>query len=398
MPHTKQSLPYRPVLLLAVACFFGMSPWFSVAVIGPQLQSQFGLAKDQLIELALGVQLGFVVGALISSLFNLADFFGPRLLVIVGAFTAAACNLIPLVIPTYLGFFSARVATGASLALLYPAGLKVMATWVKHKRGTALGLLLAGLTLGTAAPHALRAAGASVNIEWSFVIWGTSALAALGGIIMILWGRQGPFPFPKAPFDPKLIASILRQRRLKLIALGYFGHMWELYAMWFWFPVFIRGRMEQHGITPLDALSAMYCALALGSGAVGCWLGGRFGDQFSRIKAAKVSLAISGTCAATIGWEGMPFWLVLVLGVIWGCSVNADSAQFSTLTSTYADHRYVGTTLTLQLACGFLITGITILLVPHLAPQWGWGACLALLALGPIVGYAALRTLEQDVG
>ena len=230
-------MPYRPLLLLAFACFFGMSPWFSVAVIGPQLQGHFGISKDQLIELALGVQLGFVVGALVSSIFNLADVFGPRVLVIVGAFAAAACNLIPLWNPSYPVFFIARFTTGASLALLYPAGLKVMATWVQARRGTALGILLAGLTLGTAAPHAMRAASFQAQVEWTSVLWGTSLLASAGGCLVLLWGKQGPFPFPKAPFNPRLIASILTQRKLKLIALGYFGHMWELYAMWFWFPV-----------------------------------------------------------------------------------------------------------------------------------------------------------------
>lgn len=339
MPHAKHPLPYRPILLLAVACFFGMSPWFSVAVIGPQLQSQIGLTKDQMIELALGIQLGFVVGAVVSSVLNLADLFGPRFLVIFGAFVAAACNLIPLARPNYESFLLARVATGASLALLYPAGLKVMATWVQARRGTALGLLLAGLTLGTSAPHALRAAGAYIHVEWSFVLWGTSTLAAMGGALVLFRGRHGPFPFPKAPFDPRFFARILKQPRVTLVALGYFGHMWELYAMWFWFPVFIRTRMEQGGVASLDVWSALYCALALSSGAIGCWLGGRLGDRKSRIHAAKLSLAVSGTCAALIGWEGLPLWLVIALGMIWGFSVNADSAQFSTLTSTYADHR-----------------------------------------------------------
>ena len=390
-------MPYRPLLLLAFACFFGMSPWFSVAVIGPQLQGHFGISKDQLIELALGVQLGFVVGALVSSIFNLADVFGPRVLVIVGAFAAAACNLIPLWNPSYPVFFIARFTTGASLALLYPAGLKVMATWVQARRGTALGILLAGLTLGTAAPHAMRAASFQAQVEWTSVLWGTSLLASAGGCLVLLWGKQGPFPFPKAPFNPRLIASILTQRKLKLIALGYFGHMWELYAMWFWFPVFVHARMQGQGIEHVDALSALYSALALGSGAIGCWLGGRWGDRVSRVQAVKISLAVSGTCAALIGWDGLPLGLVLVLGVIWGFSVNADSAQFSTLTSTYSDHRYVGTTLTLQLALGFLITGITIHLVPHFVPQFGWGICLASLALGPLTGYLAMIALEKDL-
>lgn len=388
-------IPYQPILMLAVACFFGMSPWFSTAVITSQLQAEFGWSQGYMIGLALMIQLGFVTGALASSIFNLADYFGPRLLVVVGAFAAAVFNLIPVFLTTYGGFMLARFATGASLALLYPAGLKVMSTWVREHRGTALGILLGGLTLGTAAPHLLKAAGAMVHFEWEFVVFGTSVLAVIGGLIVWAWGRQGPFPFPKAPFNPKQIASIMCERRLQLIAIGYFGHMWELYAMWFWFPVFIRSRMQEHGVEHFESLSSLYTAIALGSGAVGCWLGGVWGDKVSRIQAAKISLLISGSCALVIGWAGLPLWLILVVGLIWGFSLNADSAQFSTLTSESADHRYVGTTLTVQLALGFLLTGVTINLVPTLVPTYGWGICLASLAFGPVIGLIAMNQLED---
>lgn len=390
-------MPYSPVFILAIACFFGMSPWFSVAVIGAQIQQQFGITSDQLIELALAVQFGFVAGALISAFFNLADIVGPRKLVIVGAAAAALSNLFPLIIPTYAGFFTARFLTGASLALLYPASLKLMSTWVQTRRGTALGILLGGLTLGTSAPHLLRAAGTLVHLDWTFVLLGTSAFAAGGGLIVMCWARQGPYPFPSAPFNPYLIASILRERRLRLIAIGYFGHMWELYAMWFWFPAFMRTRMQEQGVMHFESYSSLYTAVAIGTGAIGCWLGGWWGDRVSRIHAARMSLMISGTSALLIGWSGVPFWLILILGVIWGLSVNADSAQFSTLTSTYADKHYVGTTLTLQLATGFLLTGITIKSVPHWATHFGWGVSLGVLALGPLIGSIALSMLDRDV-
>jgi predicted MFS family arabinose efflux permease len=213
-----------------------------------------------------------------------------------------------------------------------------MATWFRAGRGTALGILVGALTLGSAAPHLLNGLG---GLDWQVVVWSTSALTALGGVIAFVGVREGPYPLPPALFDPRQAPLVLRNRGVRLASLGYFGHMWELYAMWAWFLVFFTAEVA-------GGRRAAYSTFAvIGAGAVGCWMGGVLGDRWGRPQTTAAAMAISGTCALLIGLtaEG-PGALVLALGLVWGFTVVADSAQFSTIVSERADQAYVGTALT----------------------------------------------------
>jgi MFS family permease len=397
-PHTPTDPPgrWRALAVLALAELLAMTTWFSASAILPVLVAQWSLSATAGAWLTIAVQLGFVTGALVSAGLNLADLMAPRRLFLVGAVGAAGANLLLLHASGPLDAIPLRFATGFFLAGVYPPALKSMATWFRRGRGIALGVLVGALTLGSAAPHLVKALG---GVDWHIVVATTSALTLVGGLVAAIAGREGPFPFPPAVFDPGQARRVLSDRGVRLATLGYFGHMWELYAMWAWFGVFFAAALRSQGFETIDAEQlAGYAAFAvIGSGAIGCALGGWLGDRWGRTRTTAAAMAISGLCALTIGaLEGLAPVIVLVVGLIWGVAVVADSAQFSAMVTEIADQRYVGTALTLQLAIGFTLTMTTIWLVPLVVERAGWWAAFALLALGPAAGVVAMLRLKSS--
>jgi MFS family permease len=315
---------------------------------------------------------------------------------LLGGLAAAAANASLLLSASPRSALPLRFLTGASLALVYPPALKVMATWFRRGRGTALGVMVGGLTLGSAMPHLLNGLG---GIEWRRVIVHTSLLTIAGGILAEFIGRDGPFPFPRAVFDPRQAARAFANRGVRLATLGYFGHMWELYAMWTWFAVFFADVLRREGTisnTSPQAEAALGAFVVIGAGALGCWSGGWLADRWGRTRTAALSLVISGACALVIGANSLSALAVLLIGLVWGFSVVADSAQFSTMVTETADQSYVGTALTLQLAIGFTLTVVTIWLVPVLRDSVGWYGAFAMLALGPAGGIVAMLRLLRS--
>ena len=336
--------------------------------------------------LTIAVQLGFVGGALASSLLNVADVFSPRSVILVGSLGAAGANAL-LGAAGGAGFgIPLRLATGFFLAGVYPPALKLMATWFRRGRGLALGTIVGALTLGSALPHLVNGLG---GLDWRTVIYATSGLTLAGGVLARFGVADGPFPFPRAVFDPRQARLVFANRGVRLASLGYFGHMWELYAMWAWFVVFFRA---VHG----PGAGAAYATFAvIGAGAFGCVAGGLLGDRWGRPQTTAAMMVASGSCAVAIGlvaqWSA---WLALAIGLVWGFTVVADSAQFSTIVTELADQAYVGTALTLQLAVGFTLTVATIWLIPVLEHDVGWKWAFAFLAPGPALGTLAMLRLR----
>ena len=365
-----------------------MSTWFSATAVIPQLREHWALSTGQAAWLTIAVQLGFVAGAVASAFGTLADVFSSRWVIVAGAFGAALANAgIALVESPGLAI-SLRFATGFFLAGVYPPSLKLMSTWFRERRGRALGILVGALTLGSALPHLVNALG---GLDWEVAVYSTSVLTVLGGVIVALGVREGPFPFPKARFDPRQAAHVLRQREVRLASLGYFGHMWELYAMWAWYLVFFSDAI---GARRGSGRAALATFAVIGIGALGCWTGGLLGDGWSRSRTTATMMTVSGLCAIGSGvLSDGPVVLLFVLGLVWGFTVVGDSAQFSTLVTEFASQTYVGTALTLQLALGFTLTVSTIWLVPFLESISGWGWAFGILALGPALGVLAMMRL-----
>jgi MFS family permease len=375
----------RALALLAASLVLAMTTWFSASAVVPQLRDAWALGDTAAAWLTIAVQLGFVAGALVSSVLNVADVVPPRIVILLGATGAAAANALLGVVSGPGPAIPLRFATGFFLAGVYPPALKLMATWFRRGRGTALGILVGALTLGSATPHLVNALG---GLEWRTVVYATSALTLAGGLVALAV-RDGPYPFPPATFDPHQARRVFANRGVRLASLGYFGHMWELYAMWAWFVVFYATAVE-------SGAAAAYATFAvIAAGALGCWAGGLLGDRIGRPETTALAMAVSGTCALLIGvFLDAPAWVVLAVGLVWGFTVVADSAQFSTLVTEHADQAYVGTALTMQLAVGFTLTVATIWLMPVFADAVGWRWAFAFLAPGPALGVVAMLRLR----
>lgn len=379
--------------ILSACIVLTMTTWFSATAVVPALRIAWRLSDTQAAWLTIGVQIGFVIGAVGSSLVNLGDIVPTKKLMILGAVGAALTNAGVLFVDEAWLAVGLRILTGAWLALVYPPSLKLIATWFAAGRGLALGFLVGAITLGSAAPHMINAAG---GLAWRLVIVATSVTTLAGALLLILFVREGPYPFPRAPFDPGRIRQVVRNRGIVLASLGYFGHMWELYAMWAWFLTFARMALGAQGWGGAAAASWLTFAV-IAVGAAGCVAGGILGDRWGRTATTSLMMALSGACALASGFvfDG-PAWLFIAVSLVWGFSVVGDSAQFSAIVTELGDQMYVGTALALQLGTGFLLTVVTIWLLPLAAARlesWQW--VFLILIPGPLIGIAAMLALRR---
>jgi MFS family permease len=387
-------LKWRTLLLLSLAELLGMAVWFSASAVVPALTSDWNLNDSGRAWLTMSVQIGFVVGAFGSSLLNLADRIPARRLFTITALLAGVFTALIPALSTGLGLaLVLRFLTGMVLAGVYPVGMKIMATWTKEDRGLGIGLLVGALTLGSASPHLINAFG-GVG-DWKPVLYLAAASAILGALIAILFVDEGPYRSPSPRFSWKHVGQILRQRDITLANLGYLGHMWELFAMWTWIPIFLLTSFEISGVSARWASLAAFAIIA--AGGLGSLVAGQLADQLGRTTLTIASLLVSGTSALVIGrfFGGTPVWLVAV-SLIWGFAVVADSAQFSACVSELCRPELTGTALTLQTSLGFLLTLVTIRLVPTLVDLVGWNWAFAFLALGPAAGIWAMSTLRHS--
>src|ERR1044072_4905331 len=301
---------WRALVLLALAELFGMALWFSGSAVVPALAREWNLSTSQASWLANAVQFGFVAGTLISATLNLADIITTRHLfavaALLGALTNAFFGLYVHQVNTAIGL---RFLTGMCLAGVYPPGMKLMATWFRERRGMALGVLVGALTMGKATPYLVNAIGSS---NWRINVVFVSILAVLGGLIVLLFVSDGPHALPPATFDLTQVVKVFRNRGVRLASFGYFGHMWELYAMWIWIPVLIRARVTAQGGNPLVAETGSF--LVIGAGAIGCVVAGLIADRVGRTIVTSVAMAISGSCCLLVGFfYGGSVWPLLVL-------------------------------------------------------------------------------------
>jgi MFS family permease len=375
---------------LSLALVLAMSTWFSASAVVPQLREEWALSSGAAAWLTIAVQLGFVTGAVASSLLNLSDLMSPRIIIFGGALGAAAANAGLLLADGPASALPFRALTGFFLAGVYPPAMKLMATWFQRGRGLALGVLTCAITVGSAIPHLVNGLG---GLDWRVTVVATSVLTVIGAAVGWM-AHEGPFPFPRAVFDPRQAGQVLSNRGVRLASLGYFGHMWELYAMWAWFAVFFA-EVTRTGGAPSSA-TAYATFVVIGIGGLGCVVGGILGDAWGRERTTSFMMLVSGTCALLIGLLfDAPAWLVLVVAVVWGFAVVGDSAQFSTMVTEHADQAYVGTALTLQLALGFTLSVATLWLIPVLVDALSWRWAFAFLAPGPALGVLAMRRLEM---
>ncbi|UHQ99008.1 MFS transporter (plasmid) [Natrinema zhouii] len=385
---------WRALILVGIAELFAMTLWFSGTAVGPELAEMWHLSAAETAWLTNAVQLGFVVGALLSATLTIADVIRPKYLFAGSALAGAgATALIAGFVSSGFPAIVLRFATGVALAGVYPTGMKMMAAWFDKGRGLAIGVLVGALTVGSASPHLIRAVGGIGQPD--LVLYGTAGLAALGGLLVLAY-EDGPYQPETSPFDPSAIRRIVTDRSVILANTGYFGHMWELYAVWTWIPIYLAASLEASRTANAEQLAALLAFGTIAIGGVGAWLAGSAADRWGRSLVTSVSMGISGTACLLAGIVfGSSLVIIVPFVLVWGFFIVADSAQFSAAVSELADESYVGSALTLQTAIGFLITIASIQLIPMVQNMVGWRWAFIPLVVGPLVGTGAMLWLRS---
>ncbi|MFD0917363.1 nitrate/nitrite transporter [Pseudahrensia aquimaris] len=378
-------MKFRSIALLMIAEVAALSLWFVSAAILPEMLREAAMSPVRQAMLSSGVQIGFVVGALASSILGLADRYDPRRVFAVCAVTAGLCNAILLIAePGGASAIFARFATGALLAGVYPVGMKIAVGWGEKDRGTLVGLLIGALTLGSALPYLISTTGGA---DWRFTVT-IASIAAISGGLLALLVQLGPHYAKAARFQISAISLAWHDRRIRYAYGGYLGHMWELYVMWAWIAAACAVSFSAT-MTAESAVAAatMLAFVSIATGGVFSIIAGLFADRIGKAEVAGIAMAVSGLAGlATALTFGGPVWITVIVVLVWGASVIPDSAQFSAMVADAAPQEAAGSLMTFQTALGFALTFFTVQIAPWLAAQTGWALVIALTALGPAFG------------
>ncbi len=384
----------RAISLLLLAEIAAMSLWFVSAAILPDMLRQTHMSPFRQAALSSAVQVGFVLGALISAILGLADRYDPRRVFAISAIGAGIVNaLLLIVVPGSCLAILARTITGMLLAGVYPVGMKIAIGWGDKDRGFLIGALVGALTLGSALPHLIALGGGT---DWRQTVAIASGASIVAGIIS-LFVMLGPHHVIAPKFNPKTIISAWTNKRVRLAYIGYLGHMWELYAMWAWIATATAiSYTPELGTEGAQNFSRITAFIAISAGGIASVFAGKIADRIGKAELTIIVMTLSASAAiATAMTFGGPVWVTFVFVLIWGIFIIPDSAQFSAIVADVSPPDQAGSIMTFQTALGFALTIITVQASPAVATVLGWPFVIAALAIGPILGIIAMIKLRQ---
>ncbi|PWG04486.1 MFS transporter [Polaribacter aquimarinus] len=377
-----------PIIIISQFCCTSL--WFAGNGVMNDLVINFNLSSNALGHLTSVVQFGFISGTLVFALFTIADRFSPSKVFFISAFLGAIFNaLLTIENQTFLSLLFFRFFTGFFLAGIYPVGMKIATDYYDKGLGKSLGFLVGALVLGTALPHLLK--NIMQNFPWKSVIITTSFLSFLGGLLLVIIVKNGPYSIKSKELDLKACFSVFKNERFRKAAFGYFGHMWELYTFWAFVPILIQLYQNSHRNVNFNISLLSFCVISIG--ALACVLGGYLAEKYSTQKTAFSALLLSCICClcCPIIFFISSEILFIIFLVFWGMVVIADSPLFSTLVAQNAPSKNKGTALTIVNCIGFTITIISLQAVTYLFDNINSYWIFLILAIGPIFGLLALK-------
>ena len=385
-----QKTPLHILPIIVFAQFAGTSLWFAGNAVAGDLQNAFNLPSENIGDITSAVQLGFISGTFVFAILSIADRFSPSKVFLFSALLGAIFNSCILWFATDLfSLLSFRFLTGFFLAGIYPVGMKISADWYNKGLGKALGYLVGALVLGTAFPHLLKYL--SGNLPFNYILLATSFLSAFGGLLLYFFVGDGPHRKRATKFNWNAIPKIFSYKKFRSAAFGYFGHMWELYALWAFIPIILSTYNKMQN-AELNIPLWSFIIIAVGS--IGCVIGGYISLKKGSAKVAYAMLLTSGIlCLISPALFFLPKYIFLFALIIWGFSVIGDSPQFSTIVAQTAPKEYIGTALTIVNCIGFALTIFSIQLLVFLENKIGAGFYYLFLLPGVAFGLVSIKKL-----
>lgn len=381
---------WRELVLISLSVLLSLSLWFSATAVFPALITIFHFSSGFQPWLTTAVQIGFIIGSLLSSIYGWQDLYSSRLIFSVSAVLGAICNFMLIISNQPIEFFFIRFLTGLFLAGVYPTAVKMLSVRFTESRGLAIGILVGALSIGSALPHLLN--GFHLVTSWKLIISATSILSLIASFIIFLCIKEDAAVSASRKVSLTHLKRVLHNKNVMLTNIGYFGHMWELYAMWTWFPVFINDTFKT---VNSEFLSFAVIGLA---GFTGALLGGIWSERIGKIKVTLIALGVSGVCCLLTVWvASYNFYLTLFIAIVWGVFVIMDSAQFSAAVADFSEAEYMGTAVTFQMAIGYLITIITINSLSYFVNHSGWLTGFLFLSIGPFTGFLSMLWLHRRI-
>jgi MFS family permease len=373
------------LIIIVISQFCCTSLWFAGNSILSDLVLNFNLSEGTLGYLTSAIQFGFIFGTLVFAALTIADRFSPSKVFFISAVLAAVFNLgLIWHSSSMLSLIGFRFVTGFFLAGIYPVGMKIAADYFKKGLGRSLGFLVGALVLGTAFPHFLK--GISYGFSWQIIVYITSGLSALGGLLMLVLVPNGHYRNASSTLNLSAFISVFKNKDFRSAAFGYFGHMWELYAFWAFVPIMLQTYVSLNADMPINI--PLYSFLIISSGSLACVLSGYLSQKFGVKQIALVALSLSGLCCllSPLIFMTDSIELFVVFLLFWGMVVIADSPMFSALVAQNTTGRLKGTALTIVNCIGFGITIISIQVLSFLSNSSNSIYIYTVLAVGPLLG------------